>query len=162
MMYWLYVGSAFFAGVVLTVAAIVLAMRNLMMEEENIEGSFEEVCGRLEKSIESASGWGNPVESLDISEDLAQKGQELKNIRKMRNYFLCKAPYAARILDKFPFVSSMMPCSWAVYEKQNGQVYVARMNIPLMSKMFMGNIIGSTMGKVGKEEDEMMEEIKAA
>jgi uncharacterized protein (DUF302 family) len=161
-MYWLYVGSAFFAGVVLTVAVIMLAMRNLMMEEENAEGSFEEVCRRLEKSIESTSGWGNPVESLDISEDLAQKGQELKNVRKMRNYFLCKAPYAARILDRFPFVSSMMPCSWGVYEKQDGQVYVARMNIPLMSKMFMGNIIGSTMGKVGQEEDEMIEKIKAA
>lgn len=157
-MNWILTGSVFLLGLVIGLGIVVIAMRNLMMVEKKVEGEFEEVCEKLEETIKSTMGWGMPIDPLDIGAELADKGHKLDNVRKMKNYYLCKAPYAARILDQFPFISAMMPCSWAVYEKQNGEVYIARMNIPLMSKIFFGNVIGSTMAKVGEEEEEMAEE----
>lgn len=156
-----FVGTAvFLAGFLAAVVIFVLAMRNLMMEAERVEGDFDEVCRRFEEVVESTEGWGRPTDYLDIAGMLDKKGHGLESVRRVRNYSICKAPYASEIIDEFPFVASMMPCSWAIYENSEGEVYVARMNIGLMSKMFSGNTIGRIMGRVGREENEMMEALK--
>ena len=41
----------------------------------------------------------------------------------------------------------MMPCSWAVYELDDGSVWLATMNIGMMSRMFAGDVAAG-MGEV--------------
>ena len=52
-----------------------------------------------------------------------------------------------------------MPCPWAVYETKNGEVYIAKMNIALMSKMYFG-VIGKVMKEVAETEKEMFSKIR--
>jgi len=53
----------------------------------------------------------------------------------------------------------MMPCRIGIYEA-DGEVYVTRLNIGLMSKMFGGSI-ADVMGKVSDEEHRMLSAIIA-
>ncbi len=158
-MNWLIIAGAFLGGMVVAGLVFVLAMRKLMLEKEKVEGSFEEVCERVEEAVESTEGWGMPLEPADISEKLRKRGEGFDTVKRIRNYHICKAPYAAKILDEFAFVSAMMPCSWTVFELKNGDVYLGKMNIGLMSKVFAGNTIGQVMSKVGNEEEEMAREV---
>jgi len=81
------------------------------------------------------------------------------NLVKKKIFFICNAGYANRIVDRFHHMGAMMPCAWSVYETTEGEVYLAKMNIGLMGRMFFGNIIGSTMGKVAREEHLILNEL---
>jgi hypothetical protein len=52
-----------------------------------------------------------------------------------------------------------MPCTWPVYETASGEVYIAKMNIALISKMYFG-VIGERMRGVAETEKKMLEKIK--
>jgi len=43
-------------------------------------------------------------------------------------------------VDDARLVSAMMPCTISVYEKDDGNIYVAHMNAGLMGKVFGGVI----------------------
>ena len=49
------------------------------------------------------------------------------------------------------FLSVMMPCSIAVYEKADGKTYVSTMNSGLMGKMFGGTAAAVMAGPVAKD-----------
>jgi hypothetical protein len=51
-----------------------------------------------------------------------------------------------------------MPCSWAVYEMADGSVWLAKMNVGLMSKIFSG-VAGTMMRKVGQADDRFLAEV---
>ena len=51
-----------------------------------------------------------------------------------------------------------MPCRMVVYEDSNGEVYVSRLNIALMSKMF-GGVIEEVMSGVAKDEADILKGI---
>lgn len=70
---------------------------------------------------------------------------------------ICQPAYAAKMLvhDDSKFVGAMMPCSIAVYEKNDGKVYVSSMNMALMAKMF-GGVVGETLGQVASDDAEIL------
>ncbi len=51
-----------------------------------------------------------------------------------------------------------MPCRISIYETYAGEVYISRMNIGLMSKLFGGKI-EEVMAKVAAEEASIVERI---
>ena len=51
----------------------------------------------------------------------------------------------------------MMPCTMAVWEGDDGKVYLSEMNMSLMAKMFGGNISKIMGGQVAKDEKKMLE-----
>lgn len=146
-------------GAVAVAAAFVFAMRRYMIRPYRIDASFESVCANVEKAIRSVGGWGHPLPDWDFHSAVA-KTHYFDNIRKKRIFFVCKAEYANRIVDRFPHMGAMMPCAWSIYETTDGRVYVAKMNIALMSRMFLGNVIGSTMSLVAREEHTMLQELR--
>jgi len=70
---------------------------------------------------------------------------------------LCKADYAKSVLTTDRHVSCMMPCSMAVWESDDGKVYLSEMNMGLMAKMFGGNVAKIMGGKVVHDEEQMLE-----
>lgn len=146
-------------GALIVAGAFILGMRLLMIRPYRIHAPFETVCSNIEKAIKSVGGWGHPLPDWDFHSAVS-KTHYFDSIAKKRIFFICKAEYANRIVDRFPHMGAMMPCAWAIYEMRDGKVYVAKMNIAMMSKMFFGNVIGSTMGKVAKEEHQMMKELR--
>lgn len=54
------------------------------------------------------------------------------------------------------YVSVMMPCSIAVYQKNDGKTYVSTMNNGLMGKMFGGVVAEVMGGPVAANEEKFM------
>jgi len=74
---------------------------------------------------------------------------------------LCKSEYAKSVLMTDRYVASLMPCAIAVYEGDDGKVYVSKMNTGLMGKLFGGNIAKVMGGKVAKDEHAILEGVVA-
>lgn len=142
----------------MVISLFIFAMRKYMITVKRIDASFETVCTNIEEAVKAVPGWGHPMPDWDFHAAVG-KTHYFHNLVKKRIFFICNAGYANRIVDKFHHMGAMMPCAWSVYENAAGEVYLAKMNIGLMSKMFFGNIIGSTMGKVAREERVIMQEL---
>lgn len=79
-------------------------------------------------------GWKVPKVYNFQKAVLEGKGPDIGKIKVVK---LCHPKFAGELLkdDDNKFVSVMMPCSMAVYEKSDGTTYVASMNMRLMSKV---------------------------
>ena len=153
---WLIIGVA--VGLVAAAVVGVSMMRAKMVVPERSAFSFEETCARVERSVEAADGWSFPMESFDMGAKLAEKGALPDNVRRIRLFFVCSPPIAKRVLGDTPKLSAIMPCSWSVYELSDGSVWLAHMNIAMMSKM-MGGVVGEAMGTVAEADEAFMASI---
>ncbi len=94
----------------------------------------------VERIIDTAEtmGWKVPA-THEINNSVAAGGYEVPPVTVIE---LCKVELAGEILQNSDnrVVSSMMPCRVAVYENEDGQVIVSRMNTGLMSGMFGGEV----------------------
>lgn len=154
-----YLISGALAGAFLTAAIILFTMRGFMIKKIKMNAPFEEVCSRLETAVGKVPGWGQPLPGWDFH-GAVSKTRQFRTLARKKIYFVCKAEYASRIVEKFHHMGAMMPCTWSVYENDKGEVFIAKMNIGLMSKVFFGNIIGRTMGRVAREERQILEELQ--
>jgi uncharacterized protein (DUF302 family) len=74
---------------------------------------------------------------------------------------LCKPEYAKSVLTTDRHVSTLMPCTFAVWEGDDGKVYLSKMNMSLMAKMFGGNIAKVMGGSVARDERNILSGIIA-
>ncbi len=146
-------------GVLVTGLGVLYLMRNHMISRVEVKGGFEKVCAALEQAIEAVEGWGQPFACWDLYRSQVVKNLNYDNIRALKVFFVCKPIHANRILRKFPHMAAMMPCSWTVYEQTDGKVFLAKMNLDLMRKVFLGNVVGTVMGQVAREEKEILAEM---
>ncbi len=86
-----------------------------------------------------------------------------KTVKPVKVFELCHPDHAEKILKKGDerIVTSLMPCRVSIYEKNNGKVYVSRMNSGLMAKP-MGGIIDEVMSAASKENEEILKAIIAS
>lgn len=153
------VALSLLAGALVMATIFVVVMRRYMIRSYRMAAPFEAVCENIEKAVKSVEGWGHPIPDWNFHE-VVSKNHCFDNLKKKKIFFVCKAKYANRIVDQFPHMGAMMPCTWSVYETADGKVHMAKMNVGLMSKMFFGNVIGSTMGLVAREEHAMIKELR--
>jgi uncharacterized protein (DUF302 family) len=66
-----------------------------------------------------------------------------KDIGPMRLLKMCEPFIAADLLikDENKYLSVMMPCTFAVYQKSDGKTYIAMMNLELFGKALGGDVI---------------------
>jgi uncharacterized protein (DUF302 family) len=146
------------SGVFLTAVATVLAMRSKMVVPERSSKSFEATCEAVEKVVPAADGWSFPMDSFDMSAKLEAKGGLPDNVKRIRLYFMCNPKIAKIVLGAEPKLSAIMPCTWSVYELSDGSVWVAHMNIGLMSKM-MGGVVGRSMAGVAAADEDFLHQV---
>ena len=55
---------------------------------------------------------------------------------------MCEPEAAVRILkhDQYKLLTTMMPCTIAVYDKSNGKTYISYMNLDMLGLMYGGEI----------------------
>lgn len=147
-------------GVMLAGVGGVRRMRSKMVVAERSNASFDETCERIEKIVPAGDGWSFPMPSLDMHAKLAAKGQAPEGIRRIRLFFVCKPSLAKRVLGDTPKMAAIMPCSWAVYELEDSTVWLAKMNISMMARMFSGEI-ASAMGEVASADERFLSEVLA-
>ena len=130
-------------------------MRTKMMIPVRSSRTFEETCAAIEETVPKHEGWGFPKPPFDMYEKLAEKGQQPDGVNKIRQYYVCKPTVAKRVLSHSPFISAMMPCTWSVYEHADGTVWISKMNVGLMSKIFP-NEVRTAMAEVASAEKTML------
>ena len=144
----LYVLIGLVIGVVLTGAAIVTAMPKMMIVTQESRLGFDETVAALEQAIPQ-QGWVVSTVS-DMNKSMAKHGVEFEPRVKLVK--LCKPEYAQSVLTTDRHVSTLMPCTLAVWEGDDGKVYLSKMNMSLMARMFGGNIAKVMGGSVARDE----------
>ena len=111
----------------------------MLVEVESPLG-FEETLTRIEANAKDL-GWKVPKK---------WKVNFQKNMKKITDtdigpnqvLKMCEPFAAAKLLvkDEYKQLAAMMPCTIAVYEKSDGKVYVAMMNLAVMGMMYGGDV----------------------
>jgi uncharacterized protein (DUF302 family) len=141
-------------GFILCGIIVFTAMPSLMIVTRECKLGFDETIAALEERIPE-HGWvisgGQPI---DMNKSMAKNGVTFKPRVKLVK--LCNAEYAKSVLTTDRHVSTMMPCTFSVWEGDDGKVYLSEMNMPLMAKMFGGNVAEVMGEKVVHDEEEML------
>lgn len=132
-------------------AAVATALPKMtIVTQESLLG-FDETVAALQKAI-PAQGWVvSPVS--DMNQSMARLGYEFAPRVKLVK--MCNPEYAMRVLIADRYVSAMMPCTLAVWEGDDGKVYISKLNMPLLARMFGGNI-AKVMGRRVAEDEQVM------
>ncbi|MDP2833845.1 MAG: DUF302 domain-containing protein [Pseudomonadota bacterium] len=102
-----------------------------------------------------AAGW-KVVGKREMHKTIAEQGgPKLAPVVLLE---LCSGKYSARILadDSARWSSVLMPCTLAVYEKQDGKTYVSSMDIRAMKAMLSGVVAEVMTGGVADDQDKML------
>lgn len=104
------------------------------------------------RSAVAAAGW-SVLGVTNMTGILAERGFA---VRPVLVFDVCSSRYSGELLsnDATLFVSSMMPCSVAIYQTGAGKVVISRMN-----SAAMGGMIGGRAGEVVSKSGQEMEEI---
>ena len=143
------------AGVLITAIAVVLMMRSRMIVHRKSRYGFEDTVSRVERAIEEA-GWVLAA-SKRFNENLARHGVSFAP--RIQLISLCRAEYAESVLRDSRHMACLMPCTFAVYEADDGSVRISKMNTGLMGRVFGGTVARIMGGKVGPEETRILQDI---
>ena len=108
-----------------------------------------------EKAVEN--GWA-VAKIYNMEKRMKKAGFE--DAARVKVIELCHATHTNDILSQEDdmFIAAIMPCRIAVYEKRNGDVFISKMNIGLMSKFFSENV-KEVMGQVAEEDENILKDI---
>jgi len=151
-------GALFFAGLlcglVFSGGWIIALMRARLMEVTTSPLPFDETVHALEAAIRRAR-WMLP-DSRRLNDSLEKA--EVFFPQRVHLIKLCEPHHAAEVLTDNRRMACLMPCTFAVYEADDGAVHVSKMNTRLMGRLFggsMGRVMG---GSVAKAERAMITE----
>ncbi|MCK5734928.1 MAG: DUF302 domain-containing protein [Spirochaetaceae bacterium] len=150
----IFIGIGLFtAGIVLTAVVGILAMPSLMMLEDKSPYDFDKTIEVFEQSVKD-KGWKIPA----VHDLQATMKKFDKDVMSVKVYELCHPDHAGLILaaNDERIVSSLMPCRVAFYEKEDGSVYMSRMNSGLVAKTF-GGLIAEVMAIASADVEVMLE-----
>jgi uncharacterized protein (DUF302 family) len=140
----------FLLGAAVATVAFVATARSRMLEVfPSPFATVEETVDALEKGLGMVDGWSSPG-TRDMNGMMAKHGVSFAP--KVRLVEMCKARYAAEVLRTDRKVATLMPCAVAVYEDDQGKVWLSKMNLGLMARLFGGNV-GRVMGGLVADEE---------
>ncbi|MBN2804327.1 MAG: DUF302 domain-containing protein [Deltaproteobacteria bacterium] len=127
----------FILGIIFTAAALNISAKEMMVKELKSPYDFEKTVRVVENRINEQPGWH--VTNV-IDQNIAVKengGFEIGNFTIIK---YCNGKLSAEMLksDDRKKIGTMMPKSFAVYEKSDGQVFISTMNGAVMGKLFGG------------------------
>ena len=139
--------GALFCGVV-----VFSVMPSMMIVTSESNLGFDETVLALEKAIKDNSWIVSGIK--DMNKSMAKHGVEFGPRVKLVE--LCHPEYAKSVLTSDRYISTMMPCKFGVWEGDDGKVYLSKMNMDLMAKMFGGNIAKVMGGNVVSDEEKIL------
>ena len=145
--------TGFITGILLTFLLLLVLAPKMMFTETESKYDFAKTVDMIEQSTKD-NGWSMPHQ-YDLQATLNKHGLVVNPVRV---FSICNPDLAVRILgsDNDRHISAMMPCRVAVYEKENGKTYIARMNSGLVSKI-LGNNAKAVMKDAGQESEKILE-----
>ena len=147
------VGIGAVAGILVLGIVMLSAMPSMMLKTYETQYGYDETIDLLQERIEEA-GWVISGIS-ELNKSLSGHGVDFKP--RVTLVSLCHPEYAKSILTSDRFVSVMMPCKFSIWEGDDGKVYLTKMNMGLMGKMFGGNIAKVMGQQVAVDEENILE-----
>lgn len=144
----------FVLGIIFTGIVISISSSEMMVKEFKSPYDFDKTVEVMTERINSKKGW-------HVSSIIDQNKETIENggfaIGKFKIIKYCNGAYSARMLkaDNQKKIGNMMPKSFAVYEKSDGQVFISTMNGAIMGKIFGGEI-ETIIEEVSLEVEDMM------
>ena len=125
-------------GLLIMAFMVKVMMPNKMFSKYKSKLDFADAVSSLEDSA-IKNGW-KISEIRDLQQDYIEAG--LEEMTKVKILYFCNPQGGYNILkdDDYKKMSVMMPMGVSVYEANDGQVYIAAMNIGFMSMMFRGTV----------------------
>jgi uncharacterized protein (DUF302 family) len=117
--------------------------------------SLEETVSRLEAAIRGA-GW-MLADSKRLNESLEKN--EVFFGPRVHLLKLCEPHHASAVLTDAREMACLMPCTFAVYDGDKGEVRVSHMNTALMARIFGGTVRRVMGGEVSKAETAMLRSV---
>ena len=142
------------AGFLLCGIIVFAAMPSMMIVTAESTLGFDETVAALEKRIPEHGWVVSGDKPVDMNKSMAKHGVTFTPRVKLVK--LCKADYAKSVLTTDRHVSTMMPCTFSVWEDDDGKVYLSKMNLALMAKMFGGNVAKVMGGSVVEDEEKIL------
>ena len=139
-------------GIVVTGVAVWLLMPGMMIVSKESRLGFDETVSAIDKAI-ADHGWISPG-TTDMQRSLVKHGNDFPY--RVTIIKLCHPQYANDVLTTDRYVACLMPCSIAVWEGDDGRVYISKMNTGLMGKMFGGNIAKVMGQQVSRDEQAIL------
>jgi uncharacterized protein (DUF302 family) len=143
------------AGMVIGVLVTFFASPSLMFREDSYQKDFDTTVAQLEAAV-IAKGWKIP-HVHDLQATMKKFG---KDVHSVKIFEICHPDHSYEILSRNEekIVSSMMPCRISVYEKEDGSVWISRMNSGFMAKP-MSPVVRKTMSAAAKDVEDIIAEV---
>jgi uncharacterized protein (DUF302 family) len=143
------------AGLLIGWLIFFLASPKLMFKESRSPLSFDDTVAKIEELVASA-GWKIPA-IHDLQATMKKFDHEVRSVKVIE---ICQPDYAYKILreNQERIVSNMMPCRLSVYEKEDGSVWISRMNSGVVSKP-MGKLVRQTMTVAARDMEVVIAEV---
>jgi uncharacterized protein (DUF302 family) len=121
----------FLAGIIFAGIALSISSDNMIIKEFKSPHDFEKTVKILTEQINASKGW-HVTGIIDQNKEVTENGGFPIGNYKIIKY--CSGKYSAEMLktDDRKKIGNMMPKTFAVYEKSNGQVFVSTMNGAVM------------------------------
>jgi uncharacterized protein (DUF302 family) len=150
----------FLTGAVAALLLVAAAAPRMLIEEIPSSYDIDQTTERLEQAAE-AKGWKvSGVRRLDES-ILKNGGPALRPVRLLE---ICEPNYAGALLDGDAErkLSVLMPCTIGIYEKSDGRVYVSKLNVSLIGKLFGAEAEEILSGRVAPDQEAIIRSVRAA
>jgi uncharacterized protein (DUF302 family) len=144
-----------FAGILIGWLIIYLISPSLMFRESRSSMDMDTTVAKIEERV-TEKGWKIPAVH-DLQATMKKFGKEVRSVKVLE---ICHPDHSYQILsrDKERIVSSMMPCRIAVYEKEDGSVWINRMNSGVVARP-MSIVVRKTMSAAAKDMEMIISEV---
>lgn len=144
----------FLIGIIFTGIAINISAGKMMIKEMKSPYDQEKTVATIVARINAKPGW-HVVTVIDQNKEVQAHGGTA--IGKFNIIQYCNGKYSSEMLaaDDRKIIGAMLPKNLAVYEKSDGQVYVATSNGAVMGKLFGGET-DNLIEKVSLEVEDIL------
>ncbi len=141
-------------GIVFSGIVISISSGEMMVKEFKSPYDFDKTVEVMAAQINGKPGW-HVTDIIDQNKEVSENGGSPIGNYKIIKY--CHGAYSSQVLikDDLKQMGNMMPKTFAVYEKTNGQVFVSTMNGAVMGKIFGGEF-EKIIEEVSLEVEDMM------
>lgn len=124
-------------GIIFTAITINLSAGKMMLKEIKSPYDYEKTIETIVNRVNAMPEW-HVITVYDMNKEVLEHGG--RPIGKYSIIKYCSGKYASEMLmaDDRKTMGAMMPKAFAVYEKSDGQVYLATANGAVMGKLFGG------------------------
>ena len=146
---WVIVGM-FLMGMI-----VWFTMPLLMLIKLKSKLTYDETIKVLGETLNKKQDW-----KVLVVNDYKKSTEAFITLERVGSVNICNPRYASKILadDKNRGVTAFMPLGLGVFEDKKGQVFVSKLNIGLLGKMF-GGTISEVMGTAGKDLSEAVKSV---